>query len=227
MRAAVSSKVFVATVVLLAAALARGRGVLRPALSRQSNGLTTIVWQLISPATTTNAVRSTVTSTQTLFTSGSGPTAMQTVTVTSTTAGFKTGLFFNTTLIIIPEGIADNQSEDFVPRNVRVVIGVKNSVTWTNQDNLSQHTVVTDVVPSGGTQVGLILGTNEMYTVRFMVPGTYLPVLLLHVASGLDERDHHRPERLEASAASWPVQRQGRTTSRWSSRRRPASPRRP
>ncbi len=180
MRAAVSSKVFVATVVvLLAAALAEG-AYFNQALSQQSNGLTTIVSQLISPTTITNTVRSTVTSTQTLFTSGSGPTAMQTVTVTSTTAGFKTGLFFNTTLIIIPKGIADNQSEDFVPRNVKVVIGVNNSVTWINQDNLSQHTVVTNVVPSGGTQVDLILGTNETYTVKFTVPGTYQYYCMWH-----------------------------------------------
>jgi hypothetical protein len=53
------------------------------------------------------------------------------VTVTSTTPGFKTGLFFNTTLIVIPKGIAKNQSENYVPANVKVVMGVNNSVTWT------------------------------------------------------------------------------------------------
>src|SRR4029077_21230141 len=111
--------------------------------------------------------------TQTLYTSGSGSASVQTVTVTSTTPGFKTGLFFNTTLIVIPKGIARNQSENSVPANVKVVIGVNSSVTWINQDSLSQHTVVTTVVPSGGSQVDLILGTNETYTVKLMVPGVY------------------------------------------------------
>ena len=158
-------------VALLVAALAEGV-YFNQSLSQQSNNLTTIVSQLISPTTITKTLASTVTSTQTLFTSGSA-TVPQTVTVTSTVPGFKTGLFFNTTLIIIPKGIAHNQSENYVPANVKVKVGVNNSVTWINQDNLSQHTVVTDVVPSGGTQVDLILGTNETYTIKFTTPGVY------------------------------------------------------
>jgi plastocyanin len=157
---------------LLIAALSEGV-YFYTSLNQQSNNLTTIVSQLISPTTITQTSESTVTSTQTLVTSGIGITSLQTVTVTSTTPGFKTGLFFNTTLIIIPKGIADNQSLNYVPSNVKVVVGINNSVTWINQDNLSQHTVVTAVVPSGGTQVDLILGTNETYTVKFTVPGVY------------------------------------------------------
>ncbi len=158
--------------VLLIAALSEGV-YFDISLRQQSSDLTTIVSQLISPTTITQTQASTVVSTQTIFTSASGATSLQTVTVTSTTPGFKTGLFFNTTLIIIPKGVAQNRSENFVPADVKVVIGVNNSVTWINQDNLSQHTVVTNVVPSGGTQVDLILGTNETYTVKFAVAGVY------------------------------------------------------
>jgi len=173
MRRGVSSRIFVGAVVaLLIVALAEA-AYFEASLGQQSGNPTAFVSQLISPTTTTLTKSSTVISTQTIFTPGSGPTSVQTVTVTSTTPGFKTGLFFNTTLIIIPKGIARNQSENYVPSNVKVVIGVNNSVTWINQDNLSQHTVVTTVVPSGGSQVDLILGTNETYTVKFMVPGVY------------------------------------------------------
>ncbi|MDA4117685.1 MAG: plastocyanin/azurin family copper-binding protein [Thaumarchaeota archaeon] len=172
-RRGVSSKVFVGSVlVLLIAALSEGV-YFYTSLNQQSNSLTTIVSQLISPTTITRTQNSTVTSTQTLVTSGVGITSFQTVTVTSTTPGYRTGLFFNTTLIIIPKGIADNQSENYVPSNVRVKVGVNNSVTWINQDNLSQHTVVMTTIPNGGTQVDLILGTNETYTVKFTVPGVY------------------------------------------------------
>jgi len=173
LRRGVSSKIFAGTVlVLLVAALSEGVYFYTD-LNSQSNSLTTIVSQLISPTTITETSDSTVTSTQTLVTSGTGITSFQTVTVTSTTPGYKLGLFFNDTLIIIPKGIADNQSLNYVPANVKVKIGVNNSVTWINQDNLSQHTVVTDVVPAGGTQVDLILGTNQTYTVTFTVPGVY------------------------------------------------------
>ncbi len=173
MRRGVSSRIFAGTVlVLLVAALSEGIYFYTD-LSSQQNSLTTIVSQLISPTTITATSDSTITTTQTLVTSGSGVTSFQTVTVTSTTPGYKLGLFFNDTLIIIPKGIADNQSLNYVPANVKVVVGVNNSVTWINQDNLSQHTVVTDVVPTGGTQVDLILGTNETYTVTFTVPGVY------------------------------------------------------
>ena len=173
MRRGVSSKIFAGTVlVLLVAALSEGVYFYSD-LNGQSNSLTTIVSQLISPTTITTTSDSTVTTTQTLVTSGSGITSFKTVTVTSTTPGYKLGLFFNDTLIIIPKGIADNQSLNYVPANVKVEIGVNNSVTWINQDNLSQHTVVTDVVPAGGTQIDLILGTNQTYTVKFTVPGVY------------------------------------------------------
>ena len=171
MRRGVSSKIFAGTVlVLLIAALSEGI-YFYSAVSNQSNSLTTIVSQLISPTTITSTQEQTITSTQTLFSSGTGATSFQTVTVTSTTPGYKLGLYFNDTLVIIPKGLADNTSLNFVPANVKVKIGVNNSVTWINQDNLSQHTVVTDVVPAGGTQVDLILSTNDTYTVKFTVPG--------------------------------------------------------
>src|SRR4029077_6154841 len=83
MRRGISSRIFVGTVVaLLLAALAEG--VYFDASLNQSNNLTPNVSQLISPTTTTLTRSSTVTSTQTLFTSGAGPTSVQTVTVTST-----------------------------------------------------------------------------------------------------------------------------------------------
>jgi plastocyanin len=172
LRRGISTKVYVSSVlVLLVAALAEG-AYFYTSLQR-SNDISTIVSQLISPTTITNTHNATVTTTQTIVTSGGGVTSLQTVTVTSTTPGYKTGLFFNTTLIIIPKGIAINRSENYVPSNVKVVIGLNNSVTWINQDNLSQHTVVMSAIPSGGTQVDLILGTNETYTVKFTVPGVY------------------------------------------------------
>jgi plastocyanin len=171
-RRAISTKVFVgAVVVLLVAALAEGL-YFNVQLSQQPN-LSTVVSELISPTTITQTVSSTVTSTQTLVTSGTGTTSFQTVTVTSTTPGYKTGLFFNTTLIIIPKDVAANHSLNFVPAVAKVIIGVNNSVTWINQDPLSQHTVVTTSVPNGAPSVDLILATNQTFTVTFKVPGTY------------------------------------------------------
>src|SRR2546427_6176539 len=119
MRRGVSSRIFVGTVVvLLMAAIAEGL-YFEASLSLQSSNPTPVVSRLISPTTTTLTTSSTVTTTQTVFTSGSGPISVHTVTVTSTTPGFKTGLFFNSTLIVIPKGIAKNQSENYVPASVK------------------------------------------------------------------------------------------------------------
>jgi plastocyanin len=181
-RRAISTQLFVGVVVvLLVASVAEGAYFLN-ALNQSGTNLTTVVSQLISPTTITQSTTVLSTLTQTLFGTGSTATDLQTVTVTSTIAGYKPGLFFNDTLVIIPKGVAENQSENFVPSQLKLVIGVNNTVTWINQDNLSQHTVVTNVVPQGANQVDLILGTNETYTVKFTVPGTYDYYCMWHPA---------------------------------------------
>jgi len=181
-RRAISKKVYVSTVmVLLVASLAEGAYFLN-SLNQSGANLTTVVSQLISPTTITQSSTVSSTITQTVFGSAATDTSLQTVTVTTTTVGYKPGLFFNDTLVIIPKGIAENQSLNFVPSHLKLVIGVNNTVTWINQDNLSQHTVVTNLVPSGGTQVDLILGTNQTYTVKFTVPGTYDYYCMWHPA---------------------------------------------
>ncbi len=181
-RRAISTRVFVGVVVvLLVASLAEGTYFLN-ALNQSGANLTTVVSQLISPTTITQSSTILSTLTQTLFTVAGTETSLQTVTVTTTTPGYKLGLFFNDTLVIIPKGIAENQSLNFVPSHLKLVVGVNNTVTWINQDNLSQHTVVTNVVPAGAGQVDLILGTNETFTYTFTVPGTYDYYCMWHPA---------------------------------------------
>ena len=71
----------------------------------------------------------------------------------------------------------------FSPANVTVVIGVNNTVTWTNDDTVA-HTVTSLTVPSGATAFdsgqlspgqGMPWQTpqGEDFSVTFTVPGTY------------------------------------------------------
>jgi plastocyanin len=180
LRRGVSTLVYVATVMVLLIAALSEAAYFDISLGQQSNNLTTVVSQLISPTTiTASGTTTTVTSTQTLVTSGAGITSVQTVTVTSTPSS-KSGLYFNTTLVIIPRGVAANKSLNFVPATVKVIIGVNNTITWINQDPLSQHTVVTTSTPNGSPPVDLILGTNQTYAITFTVPGTYLYYCMWH-----------------------------------------------
>jgi len=53
-----------------------------------------------------------------------------------------------------------------------VVIGVNNSVTWTNDDSAA-HTVTSTSAPAGTCLDSGNMGSGASYTYTFTVPGTY------------------------------------------------------
>jgi plastocyanin len=70
--------------------------------------------------------------------------------------------------------VTDQPYSQFSPNAVVVVVGVNNTVTFTNQDPTSVHTVASFVVPAGATSFTsgpLTRGTS--YTFTFTVRGTY------------------------------------------------------
>jgi plastocyanin/N-acetylneuraminic acid mutarotase len=88
---------------------------------------------------------------------------------TSTAASAAPGL-----AVTIKAGAGDpSGAPGFAPDNFTVVIGVNNTVTWTNNDSVS-HTVTSKTVPSGATNFnsGNML-PGAVYTFSFTVPGTY------------------------------------------------------
>jgi len=73
----------------------------------------------------------------------------------------------------MPSGVATNKSLNFQPTNFTLVIGVNNSVTWTN-DDVAPHTVTATSVPSGASMFNSgNMNSGATYTYTFTVPGTY------------------------------------------------------
>jgi len=62
----------------------------------------------------------------------------------------------------------------FAPDNITVVIGVNNTVTWSNDDTRAPHTVHVSSVPAGALPLSSgNMKPGDTYTYTFTVPGTY------------------------------------------------------
>jgi len=76
----------------------------------------------------------------------------------------------------VPSGASDNQTSfgnlGFYPNAIRVVIGVNNTVVWTNNDAV-MHTVTSLSIPTGAQAFNDVLGPGSKYSLTFTVPGTY------------------------------------------------------
>jgi plastocyanin len=82
--------------------------------------------------------------------------------------------------INIPPGVGANQSETFEPATVTVVVGVNNTILWT-QNDISPHTVTSLQVPGGvGTFDSGPLNKGQEFSVTLTVPGTYLYLCSYH-----------------------------------------------
>src|SRR3989442_12666516 len=68
-------------------------------------------------------------------------------TPTSTTGTSSTGSGASGVQVIMPVGVGGNQSLNFQPAHIRVVIGLNNTVSWINDDT-APHTVTSTTVPS-------------------------------------------------------------------------------
>jgi plastocyanin len=84
--------------------------------------------------------------------------------------------------IVMPNGVGTNTALDFSPANATVVIGVNNTIVWTNEDAAS-HTVVSKQIPAGATSFSSpILAKGDKFNVTLTVPGVYTYFCSLHPA---------------------------------------------
>ncbi len=75
--------------------------------------------------------------------------------------------------VTIPPGTGLNQSLNFSPTTLKVIVGVNNTITWTNRD-LVQHTVTSTSVPAGANTFDSGTFSNGgQFSVTLAVPGTY------------------------------------------------------
>jgi plastocyanin len=74
--------------------------------------------------------------------------------------------------VSIPKGTGASSSLNFSPGNVTLVVGVNNTVMWTNDDTL--HTVTSTSVPAGAASFDdASLNPGSTFIVTLTVPGTY------------------------------------------------------
>jgi plastocyanin len=79
--------------------------------------------------------------------------------------------------VIMPSGVSLNHALNFQPSTIVLVIGVNNSVTWTNQDT-TDHTATFTSAPAGVTPASVSAGDvppgSSSAPITFTVAGTYM-----------------------------------------------------
>ena len=69
--------------------------------------------------------------------------------------------------------VGNNESLNFQPSKIKVVIGVNNTIVWNDLDYV-QHTVQSVIIPSGAKAWNSgILNEGQLFTVVLTVPGSY------------------------------------------------------
>jgi len=98
----------------------------------------------------------------------------------STTSAFTT-TYPNAVYVYVPYGGGENDdgATNFLPQIITVVIGVNNTVTWTNQDLIAHN-----VISNTGAFYSGDLSTGQSYTFTFTQPGTYPYYCSYHPMNG-------------------------------------------
>lgn len=85
-----------------------------------------------------------------------------------------------TASIVMPSGVGSNTALNFSPANATVVIGVNNTVVWTNEDSVS-HTVVSKQIPAGAASFSSpTISPGGKFNVTLTVPGVYKYFCSIH-----------------------------------------------
>lgn len=75
--------------------------------------------------------------------------------------------------VIIPNGVGSNQSINFEPAKITVVVGVNNTVRWVEDDPVP-HTVTSTSVPEGANSFDSAnMDKGATFSVTLTTPGTY------------------------------------------------------
>jgi plastocyanin len=77
-------------------------------------------------------------------------------------------------------GVSAAGAPGYSPANITVIIGVNNTVTWTNKDGVN-HTVASSSIPVGAADfTSALIAPGGTYSYTFTVPGTYAYHCTLH-----------------------------------------------
>ncbi len=86
--------------------------------------------------------------------------------------------------VVMPNGVGSNTALNFQPSTITVVIGVNNTVVWTNSDSVP-HTVVTLSGPAPFNSPAAIsspasISAGSTFSFTFGTPGTYSYYCTIH-----------------------------------------------
>ncbi len=104
------------------------------------------------------------------------PVSQNTGTGTATGTGTS-----STPTVIMPQGVGNDQSLNFQPSTIRLVIGTNNTIEFMDEDNTAPHNVWFTSIPSGATNPNTAASQASFYqlhqgdsvTYTLTVPGTY------------------------------------------------------
>lgn len=106
--------------------------------------------------------------------SSASTTSSSSATTTISTSSSSSSAAANALMVSIPKGSGlPSGAPGFAPDNITLVIGVNNTVTWTNNDTV-HHTVTSTSVPSGATSFNSgDMAPGATFTYTLAVPGVY------------------------------------------------------
>jgi plastocyanin len=84
-------------------------------------------------------------------------------------------------IVIVPLGVGSDQTLNFQPANLKVMVGVNSTVRWLFQDSVP-HNVMSSSVPSGAQSFSSssVMYQGSNFTVTLTVPGTYKYYCSIH-----------------------------------------------
>jgi plastocyanin len=85
---------------------------------------------------------------------------------------YNAGPAIKSVTVVMPNGVGTIQNLNFQPPAITVVIGVNNTVVWTNQDTTS-HTVLNATAPIGFGSGTSLITNGQSFSFTFTTPGTY------------------------------------------------------
>jgi plastocyanin len=139
---------------------------------------TTTTGSSITPSRTIS-VSSSITSLGTTIASSSRTMSTETITTTTETTRISSSAVRSTAeqnktvQIVLPLDVGANESLNFQPARIGVVIGVNNTIVWKDLDGI-QHTVKSTSVPPGAKPFySGIMNQGQSFTVTLTVPGLY------------------------------------------------------
>jgi plastocyanin len=156
----------IAGIALIVIAVGLAAGVLfQPGSGRAGSG-----GELTASTQSTSTSQSEPTSTSS---SSTDETSTQTITSSTSTSTTSTSNQPGAVQVVLPIDVGNNESLNFEPSQIKVVVGVNNTIVWNDLDYV-QHTVQSVSVPNGARSWDSgIMNQGQTFTVVLTVPGNY------------------------------------------------------